>query len=70
MLAGVVEVVAVIGSVALLLAVHVAVHAAAADGALEQPGQDVLVVEAVCLELALGWSAGAASAQAASPPRR
>ena len=53
MLAGVVEVVAVIGSVALLLAVHVAVHAAAADGALEQPGQDVLVVKAVCLELAL-----------------
>ncbi len=52
-LAGVVEVVAVIGSVALLLAVHVAVHAAAADGALEQPGQDVLVVKAVCLELAL-----------------
>ena len=52
-LAGVVEVVAVIGSVALFLAVHVAVHAAAADGALEQPGQDVLVVKAVCLELAL-----------------
>lgn len=52
-LAGVIEVVAVIGTVALLLAVHVAVHTAAADGALEQPGQDVLVVEAVRLELAL-----------------
>ena len=52
-LAGVVEVVAVVRAVALFLAVHVAVHPSAADGALEQPGQDVLVVEAVRLDLAL-----------------
>lgn len=52
-LAGVVEVVLVIGAVALFLAVHVAVHAAAADGALDQPGKDVLVVQAVRLDLAL-----------------
>ena len=49
MLAGVEEVILVHTPVRLLLAVHVAVHTGAADGALDETGQNMLVFQAVCL---------------------